>query len=129
MQTIKLSDQTTPMDFTQARVAAVGKAGETLTKPVIVAWKDDTNGKFAPAIPGGTADRWHDYGTSNEGMLELQVADKFHFIFTDAEGFVEPDTNLTSLEDHGTKFLCLNNACTEEDRQRLGYFAGGGMGG
>ncbi|MFA5627424.1 MAG: AF1514 family protein [Thiohalomonadaceae bacterium] len=129
MQTIKLPDQTTPMDFTQARLTAVGKAGEVLTKPVIVAWKDDRNGKFAPAIPGGTGDRWHDYGTSNEGMLELQVADKFHFIFTDADGFDEPDTNLTSLEDNGTKFLCLNDACTEEDRQRLGYFPGGGMGG
>jgi len=117
------------MDFTQARLTAVGKAGEDLTKPVIVAWKDDRNGKFAPAIPGGTGDRWHDYGTSNEGMLELQVADKFHFIFTDADGFDEPDTNLTSLEDNGTKFLCLNDACTEEDRQRLGYFPGGGMGG
>jgi len=30
------------------------------------------------------------YGESNEGMLELQVADAFHFIFTEAEGFEEP---------------------------------------
>jgi len=105
----------------------VGKADEILKKPVIVAWKDDRTGKFAPAIPGGTGDRWHVYGESNEGMLELQVADAFHFIFTEAEGFEEPDMNIASLEDHGTKFLCLNDACTEEDRQS--WILSEGMGG
>ena len=53
MQTIKLPDQDTPMNFTQARLTAVGKADEILKKPVIVAWKDDRTGKFAPEIPGG----------------------------------------------------------------------------
>jgi len=127
MQTIKLPDQATPMNFTQARLRAVGKADEILKKPVIVAWKDDESGKFAPEIPGGKGDRWHDYGESNEGVLELQVADAFHFIFMEAEGFEEPDTNLASLEDHGTKFLCLNEACTEEDRQA--WVLSDGMGG
>lgn len=115
-------------DFSQARRAAVGKAGETLQRPVIVAWKDDTNGHFAPEIPGGKGDRWHDYGESNEGVLELQVGNAYHFIFMDAEGFVEPDINLASLEDHGAKFLCLNDACTKEDLEKLGYL-GGGLGG
>ena len=128
MQKIELSNSEVG-DFSQARRAAVGKAGEVLHRPVIVAWKDDTNGKFAPEIPGGKGDRWHDYGESNEGGLELQVGRAYHFIFTDAEGFEEPDLNLASLEDHGTKFLCLNDACTEEDRQKLGYFPGGGVGG
>lgn len=30
---------------------------------------------------------------------------------------------------NGTRFMCLNNACTEEDKARLGCFAGGGLGG
>lgn len=64
-----------------------------------------------------------------EKKLELQLAAAFHFIFTEAEGFDEPDTNLASLEDNGTKYLCLNDACTEEDRQRLGYILGGGLSG
>lgn len=115
-------------DFPQARRAAVGKAGEMLQRPVIVAWKDDTNGHFAPEIPGGKGDRWHDYGESNEGVLELQVGNAYHFIFMDAEGFIEPDINLASLEDHGAKFLCLNDACTKEDLEKLGYL-GGGLGG
>ena len=36
MQTIKLPDQDTPMNFSQARLTAVGKADEILKKPVIV---------------------------------------------------------------------------------------------
>ncbi len=129
MQTITIPVQHTATDFAQARQLAVGKANEMLTKPVIVAWKDDMNGKFAPEIPGGTDDRWHDYGESNDGKLELQVGDAFHFIFTEAADFDEPDMNLATLEDNGTAFLCLNGACTEEDQQRLGYFPGGGLGG
>lgn len=129
MQTITVPSQQTVTDFSQARQLAVGKAKEILAKPVIVAWKDDRNGKFAPEIPGGRGDRWHDYGESNDGKLELQVGDAFHFIFTEAAGFDKPDTNLATLEDNGTSFLCLNGACTEEDRQRLGYFPGGGLGG
>lgn len=129
MKTIKIPVQHTAIDFAQARLLAVGKANEMLTKPVIVAWKDDKKGKFAPEIPGGKGDRWHDYGESNAGKLELQVGDAFHFIFTEAAGFDEPDLNLVTLEGNGTSFLCLNDACTEEDRQRLGYFPGGGIGG
>ena len=128
MQRIALP-QTHVSNFSQARRAAVDKAGESLSRPVIVAWKDDRSGKAAPEIPGARGDRWHDYGESNEGMLELDVDDAYHFIFTEAEGFEEPDINLTTLDDHGTKFLCLNDACTEEDKQKLGYFPGGGLGG
>ncbi len=129
MKTIKIPVQHTATDFSQARQLAVEKSCETLTKPVIVAWKDDNSGKFAPEIPGGKGDRWHDYGESNEGKLEMQVGDAFHFIFTEAADFDEPDLNLVTLEDNGTKFLCLDNTCTEEDRRRLGYFPGGGIGG
>jgi hypothetical protein len=128
MERIALT-QTKVSDFAQARRAAVDKAGEKLAQPVIVAWKDDTSGRIAPDIPGARGDRWHDYGESNEGMLELDVGDAYHFIFTEAEGFEEPDLNLATLEDHGTRFLCLNDACTEEDKQKLGYFPGGGIGG
>ena len=129
MQTLSIAAATTTIDFAQARKQAIAKASETLTEPVIVAWKDGTTGKSAPAIPGGSADRWHDYGENNDGTLEMKVGDDFHFIFTESSAFDRPDMNLTSLEDNGTKFLCLNGACTEADRQGQGYFAGGGLGG
>ena len=57
------------------------------------------------------------------------MGDDFHFIFTESSAFDEPHMNLASLEDNGTKFLCLKDACTEADQLRQGYFPGGGLGG
>lgn len=128
MQKVTLAE-TEVSNFMQARLAAVHKAGEMLVRPVIVAWKDDENGKSAPEIPGGKGARWHDYGENNEGILELDVGEAYHFIFAEADGFTEPDINLATLDDNGTEFLCLDDACTEEDKQKLGYFPGGGLGG
>jgi hypothetical protein len=128
MQTHNLP-ATTQHNFADARAMATNKAREMLPRPVIVAWKDDTTGLFAPDIPGGKGDRWHDYGEHNDGKLELTVGDSFHFIFTDATDFDEPDLNVTTLEHDGDEILCLNGACTDEDKQRQGYFPGGGLGG
>lgn len=130
METISVSTENQMTDFSDARRQAVGKAAELLSDPVIIAWKDDHTGHFAPEIPGGTDDRWHDYGESNGGKLEMTVGDDFHFIFSEAADFDEPDLNLSTInEKDGTTVLCLNDACTKEDRQRMGYFAGGGIGG
>ena len=130
METIAIPANQSSTDFSEARRLAVNWASEKLNDPVIVAWKDDKTSKYGPEIPGGTTDRWHEYAQSHDGKLELKVGDAFHFIFVEAADFEEPDLNLTSVsEDDGTTFLCLNDACTEEDRQRLGYFPGGGMGG
>jgi hypothetical protein len=68
MERIELPD-TNVSDFSQARRAAVDKAGEVLARPVIVAWKDDNSGKSAPEIPRGKGDRWHDYGESRAHVL------------------------------------------------------------
>ena len=62
--------------------------------------------------------------------LELTIGDDFHFIFTGAAGFDEPDLNLSSIDETGgTTMLCVNKACTEEDLQRMGHFPAGGVGG
>ena len=130
METITLPVENASTDFREARRLAVGKAGEILSKPVIVAWKDDKTSRFGPEVPGGTGDRWHDYGESFSGKLELTVGDDFHFIFTEAVDFEEPDLNLSSIsEKDGTTILCVNNACTEEDLRQMGHFPGGGVGG
>ena len=130
METIAIAANKSSIDFSEARRQAVNQAYDMLNDPVIIAWKDDQAQKYGPEIPGGNEERWHDYADSHEGLLELNVADAFHFIFIEAADFEEPDLNLTSIsEDDGTTFLCLDNACTEEDRQKIGYFPGGGMGG
>lgn len=130
MESINIAAENPSPDFTTARHQAVKKAAETLTEPVIVAWKDDKAQRAAPVIPGGAEDRWHDYGESNAGKLELTIGDDFHFIFTEAAEFDEPDLNLSSIEEtDGMTILCVNNACSEEDLQRMGHFPGGGVGG
>lgn len=126
--TMPMSEATT--NFGEARQQAIRKAKKILNDPVIIAWKDDQTKKYGPEIPGGTEDDWQEYADSHEGKLELKLGDAFHFVFVEAADFEEPDLNLSSIpEEDGTSFLCLNNACTEEDRQRLGYFPGGGVGG
>lgn len=128
MDSIQLTVESSLTDFSQARRQAVGKAAEIMSDPVIIAWKDDKTNRFGPQLPGASKDRWHDYGESNGGTLELSVGDSFHFIFTEASGFDEPDLNISSIpEDDGTNILCLNDACTEDDRRQMGYFPGGGL--
>jgi hypothetical protein len=101
----------------------VKQATDTLTDPVIVVWRDNKTGRPAPGIPGGVEDRWHDYGESNAGKPEVTIGDDFHFIFTDAAEFEEPDFNLSSVEEtDDTTILCVNNACFEEDLHRTGYY-------
>jgi hypothetical protein len=130
MESINVTTDKPSIEFSEARLAAVGKAGESLSEPVIIAWKDDNSGRFAPEIPGAASDRWHDYGVSNGGKLELTVGDAFHFIFSEAADFDEPDLNLSSINERdGRTVLCVNEACTEEDRKRMGHFPGGGIGG
>lgn len=130
METITLPVEHASKNFSDARRQAVSKACEIFTDPVLIAWKDDQTRKYGPEIPGGSNERWHEYADSHDGKLELNVGDTFHFIFMEAADFEEPDLNLTSIpEKDGASFLCLNDACTEEDRQKLGYFPGGGLGG
>jgi hypothetical protein len=130
METINITPDKSRVDFHQARISAVGKAGETLKQPVIIAWKDDDKGQLAPEIPGGATDRWQDYGENFGGKLEINVGEHFHFIFTEATDFDEPDINVATLtEQDGTSILCSKDACTEQEKQKLGYFAGGGIGG
>lgn len=130
MDSIQLSVESSSTDFSQARRQAVGKAAEILSDPVIIAWKDNKLHRFGPQLPGASKDRWHDYGESNGGTLELSVGDNFHFIFTEASGFDAPNLNISNIpEDDGTTILYLNAACTDDDRRQMGYFPGGGLGG
>ena len=131
METVTISPLNPSTDFIHARLQAVGKARQTLSRPVIIAWKDDNIDRYGPRIPDGTGDRWHEYGVSQGGRLELHVGDTFHFIFSEAGDFAEPGRRLSNLcAEDGTTFLCLNEARTDEDRRRsvagCGDDAGGG---
>ena len=130
MEIIDLKPGDNVIDFKQARRQAAGKAGELMKEPVIITWKDETNGMAAPEIPGASQQRWQDYAENFGGKLEVNIGDQFHFVFSEAENFDTPDINVATLtEQDGTRILCTEGACTEQERQALGYFAGGGTGG
>ena len=130
MQTINLDPDMALIDFRQARRLAVVQAVDKLSRPLLVAWKDDLSHLSAPCIPGSSKDRWRDYGSSHDGRLEINIGDEYHFIFSEADEYESPDLNVVTLtEQDGTHILCTRGACTEEERQLLGYFPGGGTGG
>ena len=116
-----------------ARNQAVIKARESLNEPVVLSWRDDETNSIAPEIPGAaTPRRWEEYGIANGGKLEVNVGDGYHFILGEAEEFEEPHLFFTNISDaEGNVYLCLNEACTEEDRRRItqGFGSLGGKGG
>ncbi|MEJ2687102.1 MAG: AF1514 family protein [Gammaproteobacteria bacterium] len=130
MDTVNIAAENSSLDFNQARRQAVSKAREQLQDPVVVAWKDDNRDQMAPEIPGGVGNRWHDYGENFGGKLEMNVGDSYHFIFSEVGDVEEPDLKLSNVrEEDGTTFLCLTEACTDDDRRRIGEEYGGGLGG
>jgi hypothetical protein len=129
METFSISSVNPSIDLIHAREKAVAEAKKRITEPVIVAWKDDNRDTSAPEIPGGKDERRHDYGENYRGQLELTVGNNYHFIFTDSSAFGKPDINLKSIStENGAYFLCLDDACTDEDRKQYGAPYGGGLG-
>jgi hypothetical protein len=129
METVNLTENSS-IDFHQARRQAAGKAGESMREPVIITWKDDNSGQIAPDIPGAAPDRWRNYAENFGGKLTVNVGDRFHFVFNESVDFESPEINVATLtEQDGTSIMCTVGACTEEERRKLGYFAGGGAGG
>jgi hypothetical protein len=128
METVSISSVNPSIGFVHTREKAVTVAKERITEPVIVAWKDDSRGTFAPEIPGRKAERWHDYGENPGGQLELIVGNNYHLIFTDSSAFEKPDINLKCIStEDGAYFLRLDDACTDEDRKQFGAPYGGGL--
>jgi|MTBAKMStandDraft_1061839.scaffolds.fasta_scaffold00005_242 hypothetical protein len=83
------------------------------SEPIMVAWHDKTSSRMSPVIEGGDINsRWHDYGASHGGKLEISVNGDFDFIFADSSGFESlGSTSLVSLHDTaGNEYLCQINA-------------------
>jgi hypothetical protein len=84
-----------------------------LSEPVMVAWHDKKDSRMSPVIEGGDINtRWHDYGESHGGKLEVDINGEYDFIFADSSAF-EPygPSPLISLHDnHGNEYLCQINA-------------------
>lgn len=77
--------------------------------PVLVAWHDRRAEKMSPVIEGADLrTRWHDYGASHGGKLEIDVAGDYTFIYADSSPFdpyeAGPYANLHDAQ--GNEYLC-----------------------
>jgi hypothetical protein len=93
-----------------AQMAAARADQDTeVIEPVLVAWYDRKDAKMSPAIEGADVrTRWHDYGESHGGKLEIDVAGDYAFIYADASPFdpyeASPYANLSDA--NGNEYLC-----------------------
>ncbi len=86
--------------------------GLDIAEPVMVAWHDKKTSRMSPVIAGGDINtRWHDYGESHGGKLEVDVNGEFDFIFADASAFelYGPSPYINLHDRLGHEYLCQIN--------------------
>lgn len=101
----------TDLNYFKAAQLAASLADDDgeMSEPVLVAWYDRKDSKMSPVIEGADLrTRWHDYGTSHGGKLEIDVGDDYAFIYADSSAFDSyeacPYVNLHDA--NGNEFLC-----------------------
>lgn len=94
-----------------ARMAAVLADDDAeIIDPVLVAWYDRKAARMSPVIEGAELKtRWHDYGASHGGRLEIDVAGDYAFVYADSSAFAPygDDCPYINLRDaQGNEYLC-----------------------
>jgi Domain of unknown function (DUF5619) len=82
-------------------------------EPIVVAWHDKAMSRMSPVIEGGDIHtRWHDYGESHGGQLEVDINGEYDFIFADAGEYESglPSPYVSIHDAMGQEFLCQINA-------------------
>lgn len=115
MRELHISYSGASLDYKGASGLAASLAASTLgvNEPVMVAWHDKKASRMSPSIIGSEVNtRWHDYGESHGGKLEVDVNGDFDFIFTDSSSFdVLGPSPLVNLHDQaGNEYLCQIDA-------------------
>src|SRR5574340_146374 len=82
-------------------------------EPIVVAWHDKIHSRMSPVIEGGDINtRWHDYGESHGGRLQVDVNGDYDFIFADSSQYeslgASPYVNVKDAR--GQEFLCQISA-------------------
>ena len=111
MRQIHIDYPGTGLDYNVARALAASLAIDDpeIEEPVVMAWHDKGASKMSPVIEGGDINtRWHDYGESHCGQIEINVNGQYDFVFADAAGFdgYGPSPYVNLSDDSGTKYLC-----------------------
>lgn len=103
------------LDYRMASKLAsdIAERDRELKEPVMVAWHDKKLSRMSPVIEGGNIDtRWHDYGESHGGKLEVDVNSEYDFIFADSSTFEHygPSPYINLHDRQGNEYLCQINA-------------------
>lgn len=119
MKQVHVAFSGTKLDYKHAAEMAMLLADEDagIIEPVLVAWCDRKTGHTSPVIEGSNPrTRWHDYGVSHGGKLEVDVGDSFDFIFADSCAFdpyeASPYSNLKDKQ--GNEYVCQINLLTDK---------------
>lgn len=115
MKQVQISFQGTHLDYRTASLLAMAFAhdGQGLRDPMVVAWHDKSAARMSPDIAGADINtRWHDYGASHAGQLEVAVNGEYDFVFADAGEFPSygpsPYANLSDRDGH--EYICQISA-------------------
>jgi hypothetical protein len=131
MQTMIIPSVAEAPSFHVARNQAVAEARSRLSEPVVISWRSEVDGRFAPAALGPdspavhgadllTLDQWRRTGAACGGMLEIEVADSYRFIVADGTRLGSDPPGLVSVFDNeGNTYFCLETTCTEDDLRRF----------
>lgn len=113
------------MTYRQAARLAQNLAEEDkeVIEPVLVAWYDRKASRMSPVIEGADLrTRWHDYGMSHGGRLEIDVGGDFSFIYSESCAFdpyeASPYSNLKDAQ--GNEYLCQINLLSEPGHPTAG---------
>ena len=93
--------------------ATIADKDPDIIDPVMVAWHDKKAARMSPAIAGADINtRWHDYGESHGGKLEVDINGDFDFIFADSSAFEPygPSPYISVHDKGGNEYLCQINA-------------------
>lgn len=115
MKAVHLNFSGMDLDYKKASVIASSLADKDLNliEPVMVAWHDKKTSRMSPVIEGGDLNtRWHDYGESHGGKMEVDINGEFDFIFADGSAFdsYEASPYINLHDQRGNEFLCQINA-------------------
>lgn len=111
MRQLHIAYPATDLNYiTAAQMAsALADQDTEVIDPVLVAWYDRKGARMSPAIEGADLrSRWHDYGESHGGKLEIDVAGDFVFVYADSSPFgtSEPSPYANLHDAQGNEYLC-----------------------
>lgn len=121
MKHVQIHSTGTELDYEAACALAASFAANDpeIETPVVVAWHDKRLSRMSPVIEGADiATRWHDYGASHCGCLEVDVNGEYDFVFADSAPYDQygPSPYANLFDGQGHEYICQINALRDPHR-------------